>query len=53
MSMMVTPDQLTGLDDLASKISDSYGGISVSRAAAARLCIDKGLSILNGVPDGI
>jgi len=53
VSVTMSQTQVSALDDLASKLSDSYGGITVSRAAAARLCIDKGLSILSGVPNGI
>lgn len=53
MSILVTPDQRNGLDQLAARLSLAGGGVPVSRAAAARICIDRGLSLLGAAPDGV
>ena len=54
LSIMVTDSEKDDLDRLLIQVKQAFPGIEVSRAAVARMCIDKGLSaLLAGSDNGV
>ena len=46
ISLKVQPDLLARVDRVRAEMSARAGGVEISRAAAARTCMDAGLSLL-------